>query len=259
MTKIIIGDKVEGVECFERSVLPKKILREKMAKLIENDFSKSTVSSTIKLFKTFSDNECVASVIAILEYVKGPEVPNIYKILLKEIRKDSPVSAWLPSYDQSDTKLFLSFLAGECAIFSDLEKVQQFTHAFPYLARIISELLVFHSTEFLPSHLTEFMFSLLKLRDDFDQKAEQRAVKRTKPKANHKSAPVEVFPNNPEHTVENTYAADLVEDKSEDASCSKAYNSKFDITGGLTHISCQHNVVKGFSALYKGESALKVH
>ena len=54
--KKIIGDKVEGIECFERSVLPKKVLREKMAKLIENDFSKSNISSTIKLFKTFSDN-----------------------------------------------------------------------------------------------------------------------------------------------------------------------------------------------------------
>ena len=177
-----LGDKVEGIKCFERSLLPKKVLREKMAKLIENDFSKSNISSTIKLFKTFSDNECVTAVIAILEHVKpNQEVPNIYKILLKEIRKDSPVSAWLPSYDQSDTKLFLSFLTGECAIFSDLEKVKQFTHAFPYLARIISEMLAYHSTEFLPSHLAEFMMSLLKLRDDFDQKAEQRAVKRTKP------------------------------------------------------------------------------
>ena len=105
-----LGDKVEGIKCFERSLLPKKVLREKMAKLIENDFSKSNISSTIKLFKTFSDNECVTAVIAILEHVKpNQEVPNIYKILLKEIRKDSSVSAWLPSYDQSDTKVFYLF------------------------------------------------------------------------------------------------------------------------------------------------------
>ena len=143
--KIFTGDKVEGVECFERSILPKKVLREKMAKLIENDFSKPNISSTLKLFKTFSDNECVTAVIAILEYVnKKSEVPNIYKTLLKEIRKDSPVSAWLPSYSQSDTTLFVSFLTGECAIFSDLEKVTKFTHAFPYLARIISDILAFH-------------------------------------------------------------------------------------------------------------------
>ena len=65
------------------------------------------------------------------------------------------------------------------------------------------------------------MVSLLKLRYDFDEKAEQWAVKRTKTKANYLSAPLKVFPNNPEHTVENTYADDLEEDKSEDASCSK--------------------------------------
>lgn len=67
--KIFTGDKVEGVECFERSILPKKVLREKMSKLIENDFSKPNISSTLKLFKTFSDNECVTAVIAILKYV----------------------------------------------------------------------------------------------------------------------------------------------------------------------------------------------
>ena len=60
------------------------------------------------------------------------------------------------------------------------------------------------------------MVSLLKLRFDFDEKAEQRAVKRTKTKANYLSAPLKVFPNNPEHTVENTYAADLEEDKTKD-------------------------------------------
>ena len=183
---------------------------------------------------------------------------KLYRIQLKEIRNDYPVSAWLTSYSQSDTRLFLSFLTGECDIFSDVQKVTQLTHAFPYVARMISDMFTFHSTRFLPSHLSKFMLSLLKLRDDFDQKAEKRAVKRTKPKANHKSASVEVYPNNPEHTVEDTYAADLYEDKTEDRSCSKIYNSKFDITGGLTHISCEHNVVKGFSALYKGESALKV-
>ena len=102
------------------------------------------------------------------------------------------------------------------------------------------------------------MFSMLNLREEFDIKAEQRAVKRTKPKAGFESCPAEIYPNLPEHTIENEYVADLERDKTEDISCSKAYNSKVDITGGLTHISCEHNVVKGFTALYKGESALQV-
>ena len=46
----------------------------------------------------------------------------------------------------------------------------------------MSELLTFHSTKFLPPHLTEFVFSLVNLRESFDIKAEKCAVKRTKPK-----------------------------------------------------------------------------
>ena len=80
------------------------------------------------------------------------------------------------------------------------------------------------------------MFSLVNLRESFDIKAEKCAVKRTKPKPDHVSAPVEIYPNMPEHTVENVYKADDERDKTEDVSCSKAYNSKVDIIGGLTHM-----------------------
>ena len=146
--------------------MPKKILREKLAKLIESDFSKATLNSTIKLFETHIDNECVEAVIEILKFVESEkEIPNIYKILLKEIRKDSPVSSWLTSYTQSDTRLFVSFLSGECDIFSDIEKVKTLTHAFPYVTRMVSDMLTFHSSRFLPPHLTNFFMSLLKLRD----------------------------------------------------------------------------------------------
>ena len=123
---------------------------------------------------------------------------------------------------------------------------------------MISKLLTHHNQSFLPVHLTEFVFSLLNLREEFDVKAEQRAAKRSKPKSDHVPCPAEVYPNLPEHTVENEYAADEKTDRTEDPSCSKAYNSNPDITGGITHISCEHNVVKGFTALYKGESALQV-
>ena len=69
-------------------------------------------------------------------------------------------------------------------------------------------------------------------------------MKRTKPKAGFESSPVEIYPNMPEHTIENEYIADMERDKTEDTSCSKVYN--------------EHNIVKGFTARYKGESALKV-
>ena len=111
----------------------------------------ANLKSTIKLFKAHSDNECVKAVSGILEYVKAEKAcPRPYKTLLKEVKKDSPISSWLPSYSQADTKLFLSFLTGQCDIFSDLEKTTKFTHAFPFVARIISEFLSFHCERFLP-------------------------------------------------------------------------------------------------------------
>ena len=252
---------MEGTNCSERALLPEKSMREKLSQLIEDDFSKVTLVNTLKYFKQKSGkNECVDATIKILEHIKKEnEVPKLYKTLLREIRKDSPISSWLPSYSQRDTKLLLSFLKQDCDIFSgDFKKTKQLTNAFPFLTRLISGLLSFHSTKFLPDHLTAFVLSLLNLRERFDIKAEERAVKRTKPKAGFESSPVEIYPNMPEHTIENEYIADMERDKTEDTSCSKVYNSKVDITGGLTHISCEHNIVKGFTALYKGESALKV-
>ena len=44
----------------------------------------------------------------------------------------------------------------------------------------------------------------------------------------------------------NTYVADIEKDKTEDASCSKSFNSKVDTTGGKTRLSCELNIVKGF-------------
>ena len=158
---------MEGTNCSERALLPEKSLREKLNQLIEDDFSKVTLVNTIKYFKQKSGkNECVDATIKILEHVKKEnDVPKQYKTLLREIRKDSPISSWLPSYSQRDTKLLLSFLKQDCDIFSgDFEKTKQLTNAFPFLMRLIS----FHSTKFLPIHLTAFMLSLLNLREIFD-------------------------------------------------------------------------------------------
>ena len=50
----------------------------------------------------------------------------------------------------------------------------------------------------------------------------------------------------------------MYKDKTEDKKCDKSYSSKATITGGITHISCSHNIVKGFTALQRGESPLQV-
>ena len=55
-----------------------------------------------------------------------------------------------------------------------------------------------------------------------------------KHKAGFESSPVEIYPNMPEHTIENEYIADMERDKTEDTSCSKAYNSMVDISSTFT-------------------------
>ena len=92
---------MEGTNCAERALLPEKALREKLNQVIK---SKATLVSTIKYFKAHSGKQCVDATTKIMEYVKrGSEVPKQYKTLLREIRKDSPISSWLPSYSQRDT------------------------------------------------------------------------------------------------------------------------------------------------------------
>ena len=90
---------MEGTNCSERALLPEKSLREKLNQLIEDDFSKVTLVNTIKYFKQKSGkNECVDATIKILEHVKKEnKVQKQYKTLLREIRKDSPISSWLPT------------------------------------------------------------------------------------------------------------------------------------------------------------------
>ena len=117
------GKLVEGTNCSERALLPEKSMREKLSQLIEDDFSKVTLVNTLKYFKQKSGkNECVDATIKILEHIKKEnKVPKLYKTLLREIRKDSPISSWLPSYSQRDTKLLLSF--STISDQSDLQKV----------------------------------------------------------------------------------------------------------------------------------------
>merc|ERR1712096_350938 len=55
--------------------------------------------------------------------------------------------------------------------------------------------------------------------------------------------------------MEDNYSADSKKDKNEDpSSCDKIYNESPTITGGISHITCMHNITKGFTAMSRGES-----
>ena len=84
--------------------------------------------------------------------------------------------------------------------------------------------------------------------------ARRNTVPRIKPNSYFTEPIAEVYPNNPVHTMENVYRAD----KEKDGGCNKDYNECPTITGGLTHITCMHNITKGFTALHRGESPLLV-
>ena len=123
---------MEGTNCSERALLPEKSMREKLSQSIEDDFSKVTLVNTLKYFKQKSGkNECVDATIKILEHIKKEnKVPKLYKTLLREIRKDSLISSWLPSYSQRDTKLLLSFskqaavtISWDCLIASSISSL----------------------------------------------------------------------------------------------------------------------------------------
>ena len=83
-------------------------IADKLQQIIEDNISKLTLVSTLKQHS--GENECVDATIGILEYTKNmKELPKEYTTLLKEIRKDSPISSWLPSFSQKDTRHKFNF------------------------------------------------------------------------------------------------------------------------------------------------------
>ena len=87
---------------------------------------------------------------------------------------------------------------------------------------------------------------------EYEKLARDLAVPRSKPKKPEPES--QVYPFYPLHTVNNKYQADSAKDKSEDDQCNKDYNESSTFTGGITHITCNHSIVKGFTAMKRGES-----
>ena len=85
------GKGVEGIECSERSIIPKKVLRGKLEVVIESDFLKVSMGSAMKALK--GESKCCDAVCDVLEYLKTEtKIPELYISLIKELRKDSPIT-----------------------------------------------------------------------------------------------------------------------------------------------------------------------
>ena len=96
----------------------------------------------------------------------------------------------------------------------------------------------------------------MELKEAYDRKARELAVPRKPPAL--KSPEAEVYPYFEAHTINNVYEADKKDDKSEEDGCNKDYNESHSFTGGITHLTCKHSIVKGFTAMKRGESVKNI-
>ena len=64
----------------------------------------------------------------------------------------------------------------------------------------------------------------------------------------------EIYTGLPQHSVNEKFYADRNKDQGEIKNCTKIYPEASGITGGLGHITCQHGVTKGYTAMKNGKS-----
>ena len=157
-----------------------------------------------------------------------------------------------------DYKILEAFLEKKCNIFKNFDIVKKISHAFPLVVKIINQILRIENSHFLPDDVAQIFFALIRLKKEYDMKARSSAAPRIKPGKGFKEAEASVYPNLPVHTMDYSYAADKRKDEADDNSCNKEYNESPSITGGITHITCQHSITKGFTAMQKGESPVMI-
>ena len=254
------GDQlVRGTECYERAILPKKAMRKSLLECVDMDFNKQSIKAALHEIGLQPDNPRCVAIKNLLEFVGSKSrVDDCYRELLTELAKDSPISIWLPGLESQSFVTLRSFLICERNIFEHPHESFELHQNFPYISNMISQLRKSNVGPFLPHEVSQVFLSMMSLLEDFQAISYERAVKRTRPHERYKPCEAECYPNNPEHTIENQYLADTMRDKTEDKRCGKYYNSKATITGGLTHLSCHHGIVKGFTALQRGESPLLI-
>ena len=138
-------------------------------------------------------------------------------------------------------------------IFGDYSATKKVTEAFPVIIRIIKEILDFEKCMFLPKDVSDVFHAIIALKNNYNKLARESVVPRKHPTSQSPAA--QVYPFYPAHSMKHTYAADSQPDKTDDTDeCNKIYNESSTITGGITHLTCNHSIVKGFTAMKRGES-----
>ena len=241
---------VKGIEAKDRTLVnnvkQRKILQNMLSSHLKNTRAKIDASKPTPFLKE------VSILLQRLE-TNGLQLPAPYHLLFKEISKCTPIAVLLPSHDDIDYRLLEAFLNRTVDIFGDYSATKKVTEAFPVIIRIIKEILDFEKCMFLPKDVSDVFHAIIALKNNYNKLARERAVPRKHPTSQSPAA--QVYPFYPAHSMKHTYAADSQPDKTDDTDeCNKIYNESSTITGGITHLTCNHSIVKGFTAMKRGES-----
>ena len=262
MEETVKGPKVKGIEAKERTFLAfqsERLLIESLSKSLDgvDDMKKlgAALKRISKLKKKSENLQLIENLLRRLKDVPNPLSAG-YQLLLEELWKCTPISQLLPSTNKEQLKQLETYLTGDSpACFESFESSKTMTEAFPFPVRILQ--LIQKEENGIPDDVQGIFQAMIILKRDYTALARERAMVRKKPKAGHKEAESEVYPNYPIHTMEYEYEADSKKDDEDgDTGCNKDYNESATISGGITHVTCHHSICKGFTAMRKGESPL---
>ena len=245
---------VKGIEANERTLLDKMNSRKIVMNFCKSEMKLKDIKEAIKKLEKCTITPVLANLISLLKrFLTKNQVPKEYFLLFSELSKCTPISVLLPSHDDVEYKLLEMFLAQEFDMFSEYKTTKVITNAFPIITKISQNILTYERTKFLPEDVANIFECMLHLKNKYNDLARERTVPRKKPEG--KPAESQVYPFYPVHTVKNTFLADSKVDKSDEKeNCNKIYNEAATMTGGITHLTCKHGVVKGFTAMKRGES-----
>ena len=172
---------------------------------------------------------------------------------MEELGKCTPICQLLPSTDKVHLKVLENYLSGDnSACFESYNNAKAMTEAFPFPVRIMQ--MIEKEENGIPDDVRSIFKAMITLKREYSVIARERAMVRKKPGSGFSPPECEIYPLFPIHTMEYAYEADDKPDEGDSEHCNKDYNESATISGGITHITCQHSICKGFTAIGKGTS-----
>ena len=155
---------IKGIEAKERTFINQNKQRTILSKLSSSNMSSTDIREAIKLIekqKTKSKN--IIMIRNLLKRLQQSNIPDGYKLLIKELGKCSPIAILLPSHDSLDYKILSAFLESKHNIFKSFEVTKKVTNAFPLVVKMIQQILNHEKSEFLPADVSEISNLIMNL------------------------------------------------------------------------------------------------